>query len=203
MLLLISVIVFIVLLIIFLSIYFINKNILIDFIKLFGYNLPIKTQKTEPKINQTNQISLSYKTFNETYNMNYYQDRIYTDKDLLNMSKTEAFVLNEPEEFDINIYEKKIKLYTVDILYKLENTFYENEEYLILFGNDFTVKPYSKLIKLKNKGGDNKFIYIRTPIISYRRLDRGDYIPVYYESNKIDCRIAPPFLEDRYVYKEK
>jgi len=169
------------------------KNIYDDYVKhMFG--------NSETKGEKNANISYNYIKFNELYNMNYHKNRLYKKEDIQKLKKTEAFVLYEPEIFEIYLYETKIKLYKADILYKVENKFYDDEEYLITFLNEFKGEPYNKLIKLRNKIGDNKHIFIRTTIITKRNIERGDYMTVYYESTGKDCRIAPPLLEEKYVY---
>ncbi len=142
----------------------------------------------------------NYEAYNKLYNMNYFNNTMYYDSDLENMLKTEAFVMAEPEEFEIYIYDEKIKLYKTDILYKIENKYYDKEEQLVLFFNEFENEPYEKLIKFPQKNIINKYVYIKTPIVTHRKLDRGNYIMVYYENDENGSRIAPPFLPEKYIY---
>ena len=199
----------VIIIIIMIYLFFINRNIfgaILNYVGIYQirniYNTFVRNMfgDSETKGESIANKSYNYMMFNELFNMNYNRNRLYKKKDLNKLEKTEAFVLYEPEIFEIYLYDTKIKLYKADILYKIENKFYENEEYLITFLNEFKDEPYNKLIKFKNKIGDNKYIFIRSTIITIRNIERGDYMTVYYESIEKDCRIAPPLLEEKYVY---
>ena len=199
----------VIIIIIMIYLFFINRNIydtILNYVGIYQirniYNDYVRDifRDSETKGESVANRSYNYTMFNELYNMNYHRNRLYKKKDLNKLEKTEAFVLYEPEIFEIYLYETKIKLYKAEILYKVENKFYENEEYLITFLNEFKGEPYKKLVKFRNKIGDNKYIFIRATIITIRNIERGDYLTVYYESKEKDCRIAPPLLEEKYVY---
>lgn len=199
----------VIIIIIMIYLFFINRNIYETILNYIGvyqikniYNAYVRDifGDSETKGEAIANKSYNYRMFNKLFNMNYNRNRLYKKKDIEKLEKTEAFVLYEPEIFEIYLYETKIKLYKADILYKIENKFYENEEYLITFLNEFKGEPFNKLIKFKNKIGDNKHIFIRSTIITIRNIERGDYMTVYYELNEKDCRIAPPLLQEKYVY---
>lgn len=182
----------------FITTYYIFIDDFTTFFRMTKRELGFHVETEEDKINNNRK---SVEIYNKVYNMNYFQDRNYYESDYKEMLRTEAFVLSDPIEFELIIYERKKKFYKIDILYKIENKYYDKDEELVLFYNDFnTNEPYEKLIKFPIENVKNKYIYIRTPIISYKKLERGNYITVYYENDNDGSRIAPPFLEDRYIY---
>jgi hypothetical protein len=149
--------------------YFINRSIFDNILLYSGIKYLIEIIKAyirdmfgDVEIDK----SINYSKFNELYNMNYYRNKLYKTNLIEKLQKTEAFVLYEPEIFEVYLYEKKIKLYKAEILYKIENKFYENDEYLITFLNEFKDEPYKKLIKILNKNNFNKHVFIRTTIIT-------------------------------------
>jgi hypothetical protein len=199
----------VIIIIIMIYLFFINRYIyetILNYVGLYQVrniytaNVKDRFRDSETKGETIANRKYNYNMFNKLYNMNYHKDRLYKKTDLTKLKKTEGFVLYEPEIFEIYLYETKIKLYKAEILYKVDNKFYENEEYLITFLNEFKDEPYKKLVKFRNKIGDNKYIFIRSTIITIRNIERGDYMTVYYESKEKDCRIAPPLLEEKYVY---
>jgi len=174
---------------IFMYIYFVD-NTLYEKLKIFlGISKIIDTRKT-----------FDISTYNMFFNMNYHGGRIYMNYDLNEMEDTMAYVLDEPEKFEIYVNNEKIELYKINILYRIINYYYIGDEYLILFENDFDTKPFSKLEK--NINGTSKIknhVFIKTTIVTHRQFERGDYMTVYYQSKDTLCRISPPFLEEKYI----
>jgi hypothetical protein len=153
--------------------------------------------------------------YNQKYNMNYNDGKIYYNDDLKNMIQTVATVISDSELKDIIVNNKmqdtvendkikdivvndrKIKLFRYTISYKIRNYFSEKQDKIILlFGFDasggipsFSISPCGKPLE-----NDTNVI---TNIITTIPIENNQ-ITVYYNYGSIG-RFFPPFLPENYV----
>jgi hypothetical protein len=134
--------------------------------------------------------------YNQNYNMNYCNNKVYYSDDFKNMNQTIATVISDPQINYFRIGDMLIEIYNYKINYKAINYIYEKPEdftHSFLFDGIPTVYMTKKV--------DIPFpdtINVTTNIITTSRLEKNDFIYVYYNYGSIG-RFAPPFLPEKYI----
>jgi hypothetical protein len=147
------------------------------------------------KINTDKEIyNKNIDDYNEKYNMNYNNGKLYYKGDFKDMYETGATIISDPEIKDIIVNNKKIRLYNYKINYKSINYVGEKSQFIVPFSfgdihKFYTTKDF--YVPFPNR------INVLTNIITTSPLEQ-DKITVYYNYGSIG-RFAPPFLEEKYV----
>ena len=153
-------------------------------------------------------IYVNIDEYNNIYNFNYHEGKVYKNIDLNTMSSTSATatVITDPETKEIYVNDKKVILYIAYIKYNVLNygalinkTLYMKSDYMEKNNRINRSLSYSTVSKVLDTPRDTP-LEITLEIVVTKPIKKNDTFTVYYKYGSTnEDRFIPPFLPEEYV----